>query len=196
MSHLRWKNTKIGLKYNIALLITILLVIIASTFVTMSLYKIRNTISEIKTTSTRAVELTQMNAMFKSKELIILDYISLPRERLVNEYRALQDDFTALQEKLKSDMHIDDKFNMFDIIEKNNQKVDDTFNNEIISKSSEEAVMAVVKVSSLREPTALTFERLKAEVDKEMEQVINSAGQEVQNAIFILIVSVISALVP
>lgn len=176
-------------------MVTILLVIIASTFVTMSLYKIRNTISEVKTTSTRAVELTQMSSIFKSKELIILDYISLPRERLINEYRALQDEFNALQDKLQSELLIDDEFHMFDIIIKNNQKVDDTFNNEIISKSSEEAIMAVVKVSGLRDPTELTFERLKTEVDLEMERVISSASQEVQNAILILIISIISALV-
>ncbi len=195
MSFLRWKNLKIGLKYNIALLITILLVIVASAFVTVSLYQIRSSIDEVKATSTRAVELTQMSAMFKSKELIIQDYISLPRERLVNEYRALQDEFTTLQEKLKSSLHTDNNFSMFDIIVNNNQKVDDTFNNEIISKSKEEAIMAIVKVSGLRDPTALTFERLKAEVDIEMELVINRAYQEVQNAIFSLIISVIIALV-
>lgn len=195
MSFLRWKNLKIGLKYNIALLITILLVIVASAFVTVSLYQIRSSIDEVKATSTRAVELTQMSAMFKSKELIIQDYISLPRDRLVNEYRALQDEFTALQERLKSSLHTDNNFSMFDIIVKNNQKVDDTFNNEIISKSKEEAIMAIVKVSGLRDPTALTFERLKAEVDNEMELVINRAYQEVQNAIFSLIISVIIALV-
>lgn len=195
MSRLRWKNVKIGVKYNISLLVTILLVIIASTFVTMSLYQIRNAIGEVKATSTRAVELTQMSSIFKSKELIILDYISLPRERLINEYRALQDEFNALQDKLQSELLIDDEFHMFDIIIKNNQKVDDTFNNEIISKSSEEAIMAVVKVSGLRDPTELTFERLKTEVDLEMERVISSASQKVQNAIFILIISIISALV-
>ncbi|NLO40088.1 MAG: hypothetical protein GX115_11560 [Ruminiclostridium sp.] len=195
MSRLSWKNVKIGVKYNISLLVTILLVIIASTFVTMSLYQIRNAIGEVKATSTRAVELTQMSSIFKSKELIILDYISLPRERLINEYRALQDEFNALQDKLQSELLIDDEFHMFDIIIKNNQKVDDTFNNEIISKSSEEAIMAVVKVSGLRDPTELTFERLKTEVDLEMERVISSASQKVQNAIFILIISIISALV-
>lgn len=195
MSFLLWKNLKIGLKYNIALLITILLVIAASAFVTVSLYQIRNAVNEVKATSSRAVALTEMNALFKSKELIILDYISLPRERLVNEYRVLQDEFTALQEELKLIMHSDDKFNMFDIIEKNNQKVDDTFNNEIISKSKEEAIMAIVKVSGLRDPTSLTFERLKDEVDKEMDRVINSTRQDVQNAIFTLIISVVSALV-
>lgn len=195
MSFLLWKNLKIGLKYNIALLITILLVIAASAFVTVSLYQIRNAVNEVKATSSRAVALTEMNALFKSKELIILDYISLPRERLVNEYRVLQDEFTALQEELKLVMHSDDKFNMFDIIEKNNQKVDDTFNNEIISKSKEEAIMAIVKVSGLRDPTSLTFERLKDEVDKEMDRVINSTRQDVQNAIFTLIISVVSALV-
>jgi methyl-accepting chemotaxis protein len=136
-----------------------------------------------------------MSVMFKSKELLILDYISFPRERLVNEYRALQEEFTAIQEKLKPELHIEDQFNMFDIIEKNNQKMDDTFNNEIISKSKDEMTMAIVKVSGLRDPTTLVFERLKEEVEKEMELVIGSAGQDVQNAIFTLILSVISALV-
>lgn len=194
MSLFRWKNIKIGLKYNIALIITILLVIIASVFVTISLYQIRDTVNDVRNTSAVAVQLTQMSAMFKSKELLILDYISLPRERLVNEYRTLQEEFTAIQEKLKPEFHVDGEFSMFDVIEQNNQKMDDTFNNEIISKSKEETAMAIVKVSGLRDPTTLLFERLKEEVEAEMELVINSAGQEVQNAILTLIASVISAL--
>lgn len=194
MSLFRWKNIKIGLKYNIALIITILLVIIASVFVTISLYQIRDTVNDVRNTSAVAVQLTQMSAMFKSKELLILDYISLPRERLVNEYRTLQEEFTAIQEKLKPEFHVDGEFSMFDVIEQNNQKMDDTFNNEIISKSKEETAIAIVKVSGLRDPTTLLFERLKEEVEAEMELVINSAGQEVQNAILTLIASVISAL--
>ena len=77
---MRWKNLKIGLKYNFALFTTILLVIFAAAYVTMSLYQIRDAIDEIQTVSSRAVQLTQMSAIFKSKELVILDYISLPRK--------------------------------------------------------------------------------------------------------------------
>ncbi|NLN65640.1 MAG: HAMP domain-containing protein [Clostridiaceae bacterium] len=194
MSFLRWKNLKIGLKYNFALFTTILLVIFAAAYVTMSLYQIRDAIDEIQTVSSRAVQLTQMSAIFKSKELVILDYISLPRERLVNEYKALQEEFNALQESLRANIHTRDGFDMFSIIEKNNETVDDAFHNEIIPKSEEEAIMAIVKVSGLRDPTELLFERIKDEVDEEMELVIHAASQDVQNAIVSLIISIISAL--
>lgn len=193
MNRIRWRNLKIGMKYNIALLITVFLVILATVYVTTSLYHIRDAIDEIRNTSTRAVDLTHMGALFKSKELIILDYISLPRDRLVNDYKALQDEFSVLLEKIKPQMKTQVQSVLFDQIEKNNQKMDDTFQLEIIGKSKEEAAMAIVRVSGLREPTSLLFERLKEEVDKDMVMEISEADQDVKNAIFSLIASVIAA---
>ncbi len=195
MLRIRWKNLRIGVKFNIALLITILLVILAAVYVTMSLYQIKDAVGEIRNTSTRAVDLTHMSALFKSKELIILDYISLPRDRLVDEYKVFQDEFSALLDKIKPHMQSQTKSVLFEQIEKNNQKLDDTFHQEIIGKSKEEAAMAIVRVSGLRDPTSILFERLKAEVDKDMELEMSAASQEVTRAIISLISSVICALV-
>jgi len=193
MSIFRWRNLKIALKYNIALFTTIFLVIIASVFVIMSLYQIKDAVDVIETTAARAVDLTHMGSLFKAKELIILDYVNMPRDRLVDEYKVFQDEFTELVTKLEPYMYTDSQKLMFSQIEKNSQKMNDTFNNQIVSGTTEEAMMATVTISSLRDPTSLLFERLRDEVIYEMGHEINSAGRHVQNAFIILIVSIITA---
>lgn len=193
MSIFRWRNLKIALKYNIALFTTIFLVIIASVFVIMSLYQIKDAVDVIETTAARAVDLTHMGSLFKAKELIILDYVNMPRDRLVDEYKVFQDEFTELVTKLEPYMYTDSQKLMFSQIEKNSQKMNDTFNNQIVSGTTEEAMMATVTISSLRDPTSLLFERLRDEVIYEMGLEINSAGRHVQNAFIILIVSIITA---
>ena len=193
MSIFRWRNLKIALKYNIALFTTIFLVIIASVFVIMSLYQIKDAVDVIETTAARAVDLTHMGSLFKAKELIIWDYVNMPRDRLVDEYKVFQDEFTELVTKLEPYMYTDSQKLMFSQIEKNSQKMNDTFNNQIVSGTTEEAMMATVTISSLRDPTSLLFERLRDEVIYEMGLEINSAGRHVQNAFIILIVSIITA---
>jgi len=195
ISIFRWKNYKIGLKYNIALFVTIFLIIIASVFVTMSILQIRSAVTRIDASSVRAVNVTQMNALFKAKELIILDYISLRRDRLIQEYESLQKEFSELQAEIMPYMNTEELVFIYDRIDKNNKSMDETFYNEIVSKPGQDPTDALVKIAGLRDPTAQLFKRMTLEVIEEMAKDIKLAYRDVQNSIIVLLASIISALI-
>ncbi len=199
MNRLRWRNFKIGFKYGAALLITIFLFISAAIFVIMSLLEIRNAISIIESAGERSVALTHLASLFKSKELIVSDYMSVNNKNLIADYDQTQKEFDHLLDMVSPSMNTEVLSSVLQIIHKNNKTMDDTFKNVIIPslaiENRDEAVLGYVKLSGLRKPTASLLERIKASIDNQRHQSIVDAHQKVQSSIYVLIISIISAAV-
>ncbi|MDF2520048.1 MAG: hypothetical protein K0R84_676 [Clostridia bacterium] len=195
----KWGNLKIGLKYGIALTVTIVLLVIASGFVTMSLFQIKDAVSAIEVTANRSIDLTYMTALFKTKELIILDYSSKPRESLIEEYAKVEKNFNDMLLQIEPKMDTEDLKFFFWQVKKNNSEMDDVFKNDIIANlqknNREAAAAAIAKVSGLRNPTALLLEKMKEDVDKERELKMLSAYKEIEDSILMLLISIISAMI-
>jgi methyl-accepting chemotaxis protein len=199
MTMLRWNNFKIGLKYSIALSITIFLFVLASGYLTISLVQIEDAVTEIEITAQRSIDLTQMASLFRAKDIIILDYSNTPRESLVKEYEKVEKEFADLQAQIESKMDTEDLKFVFDLIKRNNQQLDDGFKNVIIPNmqqgNREEAVAGIVKISGPRTSTTQLFDTLKDEVDKVRAIKILSAHENIKNSTKILIFSIILAVI-
>lgn len=196
---LRWRNFKIGLKYGIALSITILLFILASGLLTLSLVQIKDGVSAIEITAERSIDLTQMASLFRAKDVIILDYSNLPRESLVDEYEKIEKEFTDLQVQIEPKMDTDDLKFVFDLIKRNNKQLDDVFKNDIITNMQqgkrEEAIAGIVKLAGPRTSTIKLFDTIKVEVDKVRAIKMLSAYENIENSTKILVISIILALI-
>lgn len=196
---LRWRNFKIGLKYDIALSITILLFILASGLLTLSLVQIKDGVSAIEITAERSIDLTQMASLFRAKDVIILDYSNLPRESLVDEYEKIEKEFTDLQVQIEPKMDTDDLKFVFDLIKRNNKQLDDVFKNDIITNMQqgkrEEAIAGIVKLAGPRTSTIKLFDTIKVEVDKVRAIKMLSAYENIENSTKILVISIILALI-
>ena len=70
MTALRWRNFRISFKYGIAFCHNCILVI-ASCFVTISLFQIKDALSTIDLTAERSIDLTLYGILFREKQLII-----------------------------------------------------------------------------------------------------------------------------
>lgn len=195
----KWRNLKIGFKYGIALTLIIVLLVIASGFVSMSLFQIKDAVSAIEVTANRSIDLTHMTTLFKTKELIILDYSSMPRQSLIEEYAKVEKNFNDMLPQIEPKMDTEDLQFFFAQVKSNNSEIDDIFKNDIITNlqqnNREAAAAAIAKVSGLRNPTALLLEKIKEDVDKERELKMLSAYKEIEDSILMLLISIISAII-
>jgi methyl-accepting chemotaxis protein len=196
---LRWRNLKIGLKYGIALSITIFLFVLASGLLTISFIQIKDSVSEIEVTAERSIDLTQMSSLFRAKDIIILDYSNTPRESLISEYEEIEKEFTDLQTQIEPKMDTNDLKFIFDLIKRNNKQLDDGFKNDIIPNMQQgkrdEAIAGIVKISGPRTSTIQLFDTIKVEVDKVRARKISSAYENIDNSTRILVISIILALI-
>ena len=134
MGKLKWKNLKIGVKYGIALSITIGLFVIASGFVTMSLFNIKDTVSDIEMTAERSNTLTYMSSLFRAKEIIILEYSNFPRKSLIDDFQKIEKEFITLHDQIKPTMDTEELQFLFERVHINNKQMDDLFKKDIIAK--------------------------------------------------------------
>ncbi|SHJ56601.1 methyl-accepting chemotaxis protein [Geosporobacter subterraneus DSM 17957] len=199
MNMLRWKDLRIGFKYGVTLLITIFLFISAASFVIISLYEIENAVSMIETAGERSVALTHMVSLFKSKELIVNEYMNMSKKALVDDFDQVKKEFDQLQEILAPVLNTEELKLFSQHINKNNQVMDDTFKNIVIPNlakgNREDAAIGYVKISGLTKPTAALFEKIKDAVDKQRALSIADAHKKVQYSIQALIISIVSAAV-
>ncbi|MEW9121411.1 MAG: methyl-accepting chemotaxis protein [Thermotaleaceae bacterium] len=195
----KWRDIRIRFKYAFVLITTILLFVLATGFVSTSLSQIKEAISTIEITAERSIALTQMNSLFNSKQLIISDYVALERKSLIEEYDQVAKDFEALRAQVEPKMDLEEMQFIFNLINKNNSQMDDTFKNTVVVKmqegNHEEATTGYVKVSSLRNPTAQLFDNLKVQVDDYRQQAISHTYAVIAQSITVLILSILVAAV-
>ena len=199
MQKIRWRNFKIGAKYGFALFITIILFIVASGFVTTSLFEIRDAVDAIENTADRAITLTQMGSLFRGKQLIISDYTNLARGSLVDEYKKIKNGYEDLQTQIEPQMDTEEFSFLFELIKRNNKQLDETFENVIIPSMKEgktdEAIAGVIKISGFSTQTVLTIEKLKVSADEERHKAMTNAHEYMEKSIKVLMISIISAVI-
>ncbi|AOT73118.1 methyl-accepting chemotaxis protein [Geosporobacter ferrireducens] len=196
---IKWSNMRIGFKYGIALTATIILFVFASSFVITSLFQIGDAVSTIEVTADRSITLTHMASLFRAKELLVADYMSLERKSILDEYEKIQSDFKELQEQIDPKMDTEELKFTYDLISRNNEQMDNTFKNVIIPNMQQNNMDEVsgghIKISSLRNPTAQLFEKLREIVDGQRKESITDAYQKIENSIRTLIISIVLAAV-
>lgn len=198
MAALRWRNFKISFKYGIALFATIVFFVIASCFVTVSLFQIKDALSTIDLTAERSIDLTHMVSLFREKQLILMDYSNLPRESLIDDYAMVEKEYSDFEARIEPKMDTDDLKFFFDRVKKNNEEMDYIFMNTLVPNMQENnrdaALEAIVKAASFRVPTVQLFEDIKAEVDEVRKLKMQSAYKDIENSTRILLISVILAI--
>jgi methyl-accepting chemotaxis protein len=198
MTALRWRNFRISFKYGIAFFATIVFFVIASCFVTISLFQIKDALSTIDLTAERSIDLTHMTSLFREKQLIIMDYSNFPRESLIDEYTLVEKEYSDIEARIEPKMDTDDLMFLFDRVKKNNEEMDNIFINTLVPYMQENnrdaALDAIVKASSFRIPTVQLFKDIKAEVDKLRELKMQLAYRDIENSIRMLLISVILAI--
>ena len=196
---MKWRNMKIGSKYGVALAITIVMFAVASGFVTMSLFEFKNTVNDIEIAAERSIALTQMESLFRAKEIIIMDAIKQYRMRLVDDYKAVEIKFSEIYTEIEPKMDTEDLVFLMSQINKNNKGMDDVFLNEIVpnleQEKMDEAVAGIIKITSFRNASILLIERAKLHADTERQKAVEFANESIERSIQVMIMAIIAVVI-
>lgn len=199
MDRIAWRNLKIGAKYSVALFTTIFLFLVASGFIITSLFDIRESVNTMEIKSDMSLAVNQMNALFKTKELIITDHINFQKKNSPDEYTEVQNKFKELQDKIQPGINMMNLGLEFDVINNNNEQMDKIFVDQILPYSkednAEQIIAGYINISSFRNSTTQLFEKIIKEIDEERQQSVISANNDAGRSIKVLLVSIIPAMI-
>jgi methyl-accepting chemotaxis protein len=183
-----------------ALAITIILFLISTGITTHHLLTdTRENVYALVRRGDRAIDITQMGSLFRTKDIRIADYIQFEDERLIEEFQEKSKEFSELEQKISSGIYEGKQKELYDKIKNNNKKVNTIFLDNIIPavKAGDmvKAEMERKKAADVRGETVQVLNELKKEVDNKRRQAIDEAEKSVEEVIIVLGISVISSIV-
>ncbi|MFD2214890.1 methyl-accepting chemotaxis protein [Metabacillus endolithicus] len=128
----RFKNLKLGVKYNLALSISIILFTISAFFIYNEMQEIQDQLSALERRSERAVKTADMAGIFRDKDGRIADYINSPDEKFVTDFEEKRALFNSLQEELKSSIDTKREEELFTFIQNSDNEMNKVFLEEIV----------------------------------------------------------------
>ncbi|MFV2047024.1 methyl-accepting chemotaxis protein [Metabacillus sp. YM-086] len=128
----RFKNLKLGVKYNLALSISIILFTISAFFIYNEMQEIQDQLSALERRSERAVKTADMAGIFRDKDGRIADYIYSPEEKFVTDFEEKRALFNSLQEELKSSTDTKREEELFTFIQNSDTEMNKVFLEEIV----------------------------------------------------------------
>lgn len=197
MKKASWRNIKIGGKYGAAFFITILLFMVAAGFIINSLFDIRESMNNMELKSEISLAVNQMNALFKTKELIITDHINFQKKSTLDEYTKVKEEYEELQLKIQPYMEDMDLGLEFHVISNNNTQVDQIFVDQILPYNKEDnaegMIIGFINISSFRNSTTQLFGNIITKIDEERQQSVISANNEIERSISVMLTGIVSA---
>nr|WP_258000438.1 methyl-accepting chemotaxis protein [Bacillus sp. Marseille-P3661] len=188
-------NIKIGRKYGIALLITIVLFCVSAFIIFNKIDAVKNDIAIVENRGERAVKITEMAALFQMKDLLIADFINSGNEVFMKDYEQKNKEFNQLFNELQKNTLSKDEEKYFLQISKNSEVLNNTFYNEIVPavKRGDQAEMSVGRNRSqtLRNATIFSLNDLKKMSNKSRETAVEQAKVSLNQSIFILVLSIV-----
>jgi len=191
-----WSNVRIGAKYSTVLVSTVFLFMVAAGLVFVALSAIQTAMDEMEAKNDTALKINQMNLVYKTKELIITDFINTQRASSVTEYNQTAEQFDQISAEIQSRMP--DSIEIAAVL-RFNQQMDQIFTEQVYSAMNagnrDEAILAFVKISGMRNSCTQLFEKIVASLEEERRQGEETVHTAMKGAVSLLIVGVVSAAV-
>ena len=128
----RFKNLKLGVKYNLALSISIILFTISAFFIYNEMQEIQDQLSALERRGERAVKTADMAGIFRDKDGRIADYIHSPEDKYVTDFEEKRALFNSLQEELKGSIDTEEEKELFTYIQNSDNEMNRVFLEEIV----------------------------------------------------------------
>ena len=191
----KWSSIKLGYKYGVALLITIVLFLISTGVTVTLLYDTKEKIDIINERGDRAIKITEMGSIFRSKDIVIADYIYMGVDRYIDEYKQLTKQFEKLESQLASQMDSKDLKKHFNEIDEMATEVDTIFHEKIVPavEDNNKAILLMKrsKISTLRDMIINHLTEIRKDVNQEREGAITGAIKDMGNVLWVLIGSIL-----
>ncbi|WP_085522595.1 methyl-accepting chemotaxis protein [Tuberibacillus sp. Marseille-P3662] len=195
----RWKDLKIGQKYASAFVITILLFAVSSAIISVFLANIQGSVSALERRGQRAIDVTSMGSLIRSKDAHISDYLKRPSASLTEDFEAERKTFNKLEARVKPKMDTKKQRQLFKKITANDKKINTLFLEKIAPAVDDgELVKASsfrMDANEIRRNTVDLLEELRTIVNQQRDQAVNQVTGNVTGTYIALFSSIIISLI-
>lgn len=189
-----WNNFSISQKLFVTFGFTIFLFIVSTVMVGFVIRSVVNDIHDTDEKGDRAVKITEMGSLIRSKDIYIANYITFLQEEDIKGYRKerkiLDDEISKFQERIQNK----NTQKLLEDIRKRNDQIDMIFNSEVtpavVRLDIDIYTKARKKISTLREENLNSLNQLRNIVYQERDASIKNAERHTNSLIILLILTV------
>lgn len=195
----KWKNIKIGWKYWFVLGIVIFLVGVSACIVSALLSDIKNDIIVQGERSERAINMTEMGSLTRSKSIRIVSYIQNGNPENIDDYEGRKGDFNSLEAELKTKMYTDEQINLFKQVTDKDKQMNDIFENQIIPAKEQGDTETLAKLQTqtdeLRSELVDLLDQLTSIISEESKSAVNESRRSADAAGQLLLISILLSII-
>ncbi|WP_164667915.1 methyl-accepting chemotaxis protein [Virgibacillus doumboii] len=193
------KNLSIGKKYGFILIIIFILFGASTGVASWLIMDIGDNVDALERRGDRAVNITEMGSLTRSKGIRIVEYFQDQDPELVKEYQARSEQFDKLEAQLSDKMDTEEQQKLFNAFVENDQLMDKMFEQRIVNaiENGDERTAAhfVDQANKLRAETVDYLESLRTIVNEEREAAIAQTHQSQQLTFIIQVASLAVAMI-
>ncbi|MFT4414374.1 methyl-accepting chemotaxis protein [Fredinandcohnia humi] len=188
------RNVNIGWKYGLVFAISFVLFIAASGLVAVLLENVGDDIDALERRGNRAVSITEMGSLTRSKSIYIMNYIQKQDAMTIEEYKEVQESFNKIEAEMKDQMDTGEEKELFTKISENNKMMDEIFFDKIIptlDSGIQSSIMILnAQTATLRQDSILFLDELKESVNETRQEAVENAKASAAAALLNLLISV------
>nr|WP_138419540.1 HAMP domain-containing methyl-accepting chemotaxis protein [Aquibacillus sediminis] len=190
---------RIGWKYATIMIVVFLLFGIATTVVSMLINDVGNDIEALERRGDRAVQVTEMGSLTRTKALRAANYVLESDSSYVTEYETRSEEFTALEMAITDRMDTSELQMLFDQIVTNDNKMNNIFLNQIVpamdSGDRSLAENLLREVNNIRSQSVDQLEELRTLVNEERKTAVSEAKASQELTLLVLIAAMVAAII-
>ncbi|MDW2878004.1 HAMP domain-containing methyl-accepting chemotaxis protein [Cytobacillus sp. T106] len=187
------RNWNLGKKYIAVFAVTICFFILSAAVVFNQFSLIKSDVASIDENSMRAVQLTEMGSIYRSKTIMVLDYVQVRSQRIVENYDKQSGEFLQLHEALKESMRTKEEQELYAKFIESDERLNEQFKKQLIPNIESNAKVLTVlnDIRTKRDTVIARLNELRESVEAGKNQSIASTEERLQASIIILIASIL-----
>ncbi|MFC4557654.1 methyl-accepting chemotaxis protein [Virgibacillus kekensis] len=199
LKKINYRDASIGKKYGLILALVIVLFVVSTGVTAFLISNIGSNVDELARKGNRAINITEMGSLTRSKGIRIVEYLQTQDPKLVEVYQARSKRFETLKAELSGNVESGKQQELYTQITENNQQMDKLFEQRIVhtieNGDERSAADFVDQANVLRAETVELLESLRTIVNEDREQAIAETGQSQQLTIIVQLASMIAAII-
>ncbi|MCH6269402.1 methyl-accepting chemotaxis protein [Neobacillus citreus] len=189
-----WNNVSISKKLFLTFGFTIFLFIVSTVMVGVVITSVITDIQNINEKGDRAVKITEMGSIIRSKDIHIANYITFLQEKDLKGYRLERNKLNEEMNQFQKSIDQEDMKKLLQNIYKQNNQIDKLFVNEVspavVRLDVDIYTKARKKISDLREENLTSLNELRNMIYQERDHAIADAKSHTNFLIILLIATV------
>ncbi|GAA0493206.1 methyl-accepting chemotaxis protein [Salinibacillus aidingensis] len=199
LNKLKFKNLNIGWKYGAVLIIVFILFGAMTSVVSVLLTNTGNNIEALERRGDRAISVTQMGSLTRSKGIRVARFAQTGDDVLVEEYEDRREQFNTLETEIRPKMDTPELEKLFNQIVENDKELNALFTEEMVQAERQndktEMQSLARDADTVRSETVDLLQELRTVVNEERALAVEEAKASQELTLIVLISSMIGAVV-